>query len=82
MDFIIFCVVGFLTFAVGVFGFSQIIGSLRTKQKSFLLPIIIWVSLLIIIYFAFTNLIPNFINALYIGYILSFLIVIAQSKIE
>ena len=82
MDFIIFCVVGFLAFAVGVFGFSQIIGSLRAKQRSFLLPIIIWVSILIIIYFAFANLIPYFINALYIGYILSFLIVISQSKIE
>lgn len=82
MNYIIFYLVAFGTFIIGVFGFSQIIGSLRARQRNFLIPIIIWISLLLIIYFAFTNFIPNFINALYIGYILSFLIVISQSKIE
>ena len=82
MNYIIFYVAAFGAFIIGVFGFSQIIGSLRARQRNFLIPIIIWISLLLIIYFVFTNLIPNFINALYIGYILSFLTVISQSKIE
>lgn len=82
MNYITFYVAAFGTFIIGVFGFSQIIGSLRARQKNFLIPIIIWIFLLSIIYFAIANLIPNFINALYIGYILSFIIIVSQSKIE
>jgi len=82
MNYIIFYVVAFGVFIIGVFGFSQIIGSLRARQRNFLIPIIIWIFLLLIVYFTFIYLLPNFINALYLGYVISFVIVLLQKKIE
>lgn len=41
MQVLLFIVVAVVSFVVGIFGFAQIIGSLRSRQKNFLLPIII-----------------------------------------
>jgi hypothetical protein len=47
MQVFLFIVVAVVAFVVGIFGFAQIIGSLRTRQKNFLLPIIIWLAILV-----------------------------------
>ena len=82
MNYLIFIVIGFTSFIVGVFGFAQIIGSIRTRQTNFLLPIVIWCVILLIVFYLVNLLLPTFIIALYLGYIISFLNIISQSKIE
>jgi hypothetical protein len=82
MDYLIFIVIGFTSFIVGVFGFAQIIGSIRSRQTNFLLPIVIWCVILIIVYYLVKLILPIFIIALYLGYFISFLIIISQTKIE
>ena len=48
MYYVLWFVVLFLSFVVGVFGFCQIIGSIQTRQRAFLLTIVIWGAILVL----------------------------------
>ena len=82
MNYLFFYGIGFLSFMVGTIGFAQIIGSLRLKQPYFLIPTVLWIALLFVFYSLISFLAPTRINALYIGYVISFIIITSQNKIE
>ena len=82
MQVFLFIVVAVVAFVVGIFGFAQIIGSLRTKQKNFLLPIIIWLAILVGEFFLARLIVINYMNAFYIGTGISLIIILLQKKIE
>ena len=82
MQIFLFIVVTVVAFVVGIFGFAQIIGSLRTKQKNFLLPIIIWLAILVGEFFLARLIVINYMNAFYIGTGIAFVIILLQKKIE
>ena len=82
MQVFLFIVVAVVAFVVGIFGFAQIIGSLRTRQKNFLLPIIIWLAILLGEFFIARLIVINYINAFYIGTGIAFVIMLLQKKIE
>lgn len=82
MQVFLFIVVAVVAFVVGIFGFAQIIGSLRTKQKNFLLPIIIWLAILVGEFFLARLIVVNYMNAFYIGTGIAFVIILFQKKIE
>ena len=82
MQGVFFVVVIFVSFAVGVFAFAQIIGSLRTRQKGFVLPIIIWLAILIGEFFLARLIVSDYMNAFYIGTCVSFVMIMLQKKIE
>ena len=82
MQVFLFIVVAIVAFVVGIFGFAQIIGSLRTKQKNFLLPIIIWLAILVGEFFLARLIVINYMNAFYIGTGIAFVIILLQKKIE
>ena len=82
MQVFLFIVVAVVAFVVGIFGFAQIIGSLRTRQKNFLLPIIIWLAILVGEFFLTRLIVINYMNAFYIGTGIAFVIILLQKKIE
>jgi hypothetical protein len=82
MQVFLFIVVAVVAFVVGIFGFAQIIGSLRTRQKNFLLPIIIWLAILVGEFFLARLIVVNYMNAFYIGTGIAFVIILFQKKIE
>ncbi|HHX23739.1 MAG TPA: hypothetical protein GX723_06980 [Thermoanaerobacterales bacterium] len=82
MQVFLFIVVAVVAFVVGIFGFAQIIGSLRTKQKNFLLPIIIWLAILVGEFFLARLIVSDYMNAFYIGTGISLIIILLQKKIE
>ena len=82
MQVFLFIVVAVVAFVVGIFGFAQIIGSLRTRQKNFLLPIIIWLAILVGEFFLARLIVINYMNAFYIGTGIAFVIILLQKKIE
>lgn len=82
MQNIIFIVVVFVSFLVGIFGFAQIIGSLRTRQKNFMLPLIIWLAILVGEFFLARLIVMDYMNAFYIGTGIAFIIMLLQKKIE
>jgi hypothetical protein len=82
MQVFLFIVVAIVAFVVGIFGFAQIIGSLRSRQKNFLLPIIIWLAILVGEFFLARLIVINYMNAFYIGTGIAFVIMLLQKKIE
>lgn len=82
MQVFLFIVVAVVAFVVGIFGFAQIIGSLRSRQKNFLLPIIIWLAILVGEFFLARLIVINYMNAFYIGTGIAFVIMLLQKKIE
>ena len=79
MQVFLFIVVAVVAFVVGIFGFAQIIGSLRTRQKLFIADYYmvsntcgrIFLARLIVI---------NYMNAFYIGTGIAFVIILLQKK--
>ena len=82
MEMIIFFIVTFVSLIFGTFAFAQIIGSLRTRQKFFLVTIIVWVVLLFGEYYLAKLVVSDYMSAFYIGTGISFLIMLFQRKIE
>lgn len=82
MAYIIWILVLAASFFLGVFGFCQIIGSLQTKQRGFLITIMIWVVILGGLYLLARKLIPEKITALYVGYAISLVMSLSAGKIE
>jgi hypothetical protein len=82
MQVFLFIVVAVVAFIVGIFGFAQIIGSLRTRQKNFILPIVIWLAILVCEFFLARLIVIDYMNAFYIGTGIAFVIMLLQKKIE
>ena len=71
-----------LVVSYGVLGFTQIVGSLQTKQKNFLIPILVWGVILVAVFFAARKLLPEKMLALYIGYGISLIQTLCAGKIQ
>lgn len=86
MKYVIFCVILFASFMVGTFGFAQIIGSLRTVRirgiGMTLFTSILWLAVLGGGAALILTLIPQYQVALYIGYGISFIVMLFQKNIE
>lgn len=78
MSFIMVSVIGLISFVVGVFGFSQIIGSLRTIKirglGASLFTVILWVCILIITAIGIRHFAFVYIKVCYIAYGISALL--------
>ena len=83
---LIFCIVGYAAFSLGTLGFAQIIGSLRTIRVRgigmTLSTTVLWTAILGIALFLVLKFIPQYKIAIYIGYGMSFLIILCQKDIE
>jgi hypothetical protein len=82
MQVFLFILVAVVAFVVGIFGFAQIIGSLRTRQKRFMLPILLWLVILVGEFFLARLIVLDYMKAFYIGTGISFIIMLLQKKIE
>ena len=82
MQVILFILVAFVSFIIGIFGFAQIIGSLRTRQKNFLFTTIVWLAVLVGEFFLAKLIVLDYINAFYIGTGISFIMILMQKNIE
>ena len=82
MYYVLWFAVLFLSFVVGVFGFCQIIGSIQTRQRAFLLTIVIWVAILVVCYFIVRRFLPDQMIALYVGYGISLVQSLTVGKIQ
>ena len=82
LDFIIFSAVVIVSFLLGTFGWAQIVGSLRYRQKGFIVPVVIWLAILFGGWLLVSKLIASQIVALYIGYGASLVVMLCQGKIE
>lgn len=82
MFYVLWFVVLSLSFVVGVFGFCQIIGSIQTRQRAFLLTILIWGAILVGGYFLVRRFLPDQMIALYVGYGISLFKALTSGKIE
>lgn len=78
MHHILLFVVFFISFAVGAFGFGNIIGSLMTRQRGFVIPMLIWAGLLVGGYYLVSINWPDLCLGLYLGYGLSLLSVLGK----
>lgn len=89
MDFwsyVFFIVALFVSFAIGTFGFAQIIGSLRTVAtrggKLTFFTVTLWTLILAVVAFLVFRFLPSVKIALLIGYAISFLIMLFQRNVE
>lgn len=82
MFYVLWFVVLGLSYVFGVFGFCQIIGSIQTRQRAFLLTILLWVAILVGIYFSVRHFLPKQIIACYVGYGISLAQSLAAGKIQ
>lgn len=82
MSIVLWIVLLVVSYVIGVLGFTQIIGSLQTRQKNFLVPLLIWLVILVGIYFAARKLLPDKMLALYVGYGVSLLQTLFAGKIQ
>lgn len=82
IDFILFAVVLGISYFAGVLGFAQIIGSMQTKQKGFIFTIILWGAILVGVLFGIRYFFPVQIWGCYMGYTISFIIILKSGKIE
>lgn len=86
MSFVIAVIVWLASFAIGTFGFAQIIGSLqnlktRPPLASFL-TIVIWLAILAGSYFLMRWLVPDRAIVYYIAMGLSFIIILSKGKMK
>ena len=82
MFYVLLVVVFCASYVVGVIGFCQIIGSIQTRQRAFLLTIVIWVAILVGGYFIVRRFLPDQMIALYVGYGISLLKSLTAGKIQ
>lgn len=81
---ILWVVIGFASFFLGVFGFAQIIGSCQNLKanKGYWITIILWSAILAGGFFLVRSVSHSNLSALYIGYAVSFVIMLGQGKIH
>lgn len=84
LDFLSFCGVGLVSYIIGVFGFAQIIGSLRNIRirgiALTLFTCILWLAILVGAAAIVLCWIKQHEIALYIAYGISFLSIVSQKK--
>ena len=82
----IISIVWLIAFAIGTFGFAQIIGSLQNlKTRSPLasvLTIVIWLAILVGSYFLMKWLVPSYSTVYYIAMGLSFVLILSKGKMK
>lgn len=86
MSFIMLCLVGFASYVIGVFGFSQIIGSLQSVRRRgaffTIYTITLWVIILVLVYICVRNFFYRQRFGYYIAMVISFIQVNGAGKIE
>ena len=82
MSFIYTFIVWLISYMIGGFGFVQIIGSIKTKQKHYMLTAILWVLILLAEFVLMKLIAGDYIKIFYIGTIISFLVALGQKKFE
>ena len=77
-------VIGILALVVGVFGFSQIIGSLQNlmARPGLVVPLLVWSAILIAGYVLVSRNLAGASKAVLIGYGISFVLVLGQGRIQ
>lgn len=71
-----------VAYVVGVLGFTQIIGSIQTRQRNFLVPIVIWVVILAAEVLVVWRFFPGLIYACGIGSAVALLSSLRAGRIE
>ena len=69
-------------FAVGAVGWPQIVGSLRVRQKRFMLPVVVWIAVLVAAFFLVRALLPGQIYAYLIGAGVALIMTLCTKRIE
>jgi len=67
---------------LAAFGFAQIVGSLQTRQRAFLLTILLWAAILFGGWFVVSHFLTKYILALYIGYGIALISILGAGRIE
>lgn len=80
MFYLLWIVVGYLSFFFGSFAFAQIIGGIRTKTHLF--AVALWSVLTVVLTTVALTFLHKYLYAYIIGLAVSFFIIIAQKKIE
>lgn len=70
------------SYLLGVWGFCQIVGSIQTRQRGFLITITLWIMLLSIGVVLVRKLMPNQIATLCLGYLIALVSTLKAGKIE
>lgn len=76
---VVFIAIGFF---LGAFGWAQIIGSIRTRQHHFIIPILVWTVILGAATFAVWKWLNAYFVAYLIGIGISFFVMNGQKNIE
>lgn len=82
MNIVLIVVVLIVSWIIGVIGFSQIIGSLQTRQPNFFIPIIVWAVILLIEFLIVKTFLPAQLTAYGIGTAVALVTVLSAGKIQ
>lgn len=74
MEIFFFMLVLIMSLLIGIFGFCQIVGSLKYFKPNSLITIIFWLVILSVILIVVANFLNDYLAALIIGYVISFLL--------
>ena len=74
MEIFFFMLVLITSLLIGIFGFCQIVGSLKYFKPNLLTTIIFWLVILSVILIVVANFLNDYLAALIIGYVISFLL--------
>lgn len=84
MKFVLFFVVLLLSFAIGTFGFCQIVGTIKYfkffKPSSAIFTMVLWLAILGFAFFSVVKWFNEQLVALYIGYAISFIISLGTKR--
>lgn len=72
----------FIAFVVGTFGFSQIIGSIQTRQRNYIFTILFWIVILATEFFLMRTFWGSYMMGYYAGTIISLLASLGAGKIR
>ena len=86
MNFIVFAIVAFFSFLVGIFAFAQIVGSLQNfKTRGIgmtLFTITLWVLILFVVWMLVMNFLPSYKILFYGATGISLLVILGSGKIK
>ena len=80
MIYIIFAIIGFISWVFGVWAFSQIVGCIQTRSHFF--TSILWTVLLIIVSFLFVTCATDLMISYFIALAISLIQVLSAGRIE
>ena len=82
MSIVLFILVWAVSMAIGAFGWPQIVGSLRLRQKGFLFPVVFWLAVLVGEFFLVRAFFPGQLWAWGIGTGIAFIMTLGTGKIQ